>query len=360
MHDPGSFLAALATAQKRGERCAMAELVAVSGSSYRRVGARLLILESGMTRGLLSGGCLEADVAAHAQSVLQSGRPKCVHYDLRDTEAGIWGLGLGCDGVVDVYIESLETNAARRMIAFLTRILDERKSATLRTVFASEEPVGVPVGFRIGVLDGELSRLDSTDPVPVEWESASSIRFLEERIEPPQRLIVCGAGEDAEPLVDMAVQLGWHVVVLDRRDERLARSAFADVRTMAGAPHTSLAKFELDARDAVVTLTHRYEDDLEILAFLYERSLMYLGLLGPRTRSQRLVEEVKSKADGTPVHAGGAIFAPVGIDIGAETPAEIALAIIAEIQAVRSGRAAGFLRDREAPLHPEQHPEPAS
>ena len=335
----------------------MAQLVAVHGSSYRRVGARLLILESGMTSGLLSGGCLEADVAAHAETVLQSGRPKCVHYDLRDTEAGIWGLGLGCDGVVDVYIESLETDAAQHMIEFLTRIPLERKSATLRTVFASEDTARVPVGFRVGVLDGELLRLDSTDPIPTGWELTSSIRFLEEKIEPPQRLIVCGAGEDAEPLVAVAGQLGWQTVVLDRRIERLERPVFGGARTIAGAPHTSLEELNPDSRDAVVTLTHRYEDDLEILAFLSDRSLMYLGLLGPRTRSRRLLEEVKSVGGETKAVGSSEIFAPVGIDIGAETPAEIALAIIAEIQAVRSGRSAGFLRDRKAPLHPEQHAE---
>lgn len=356
MGELAAFLAALDDADRAGERTAIATVVSAEGSNYRRPGARILIRETGETTGLLSGGCLEGDVAERTRSVFAGGPPRLQRYDLRDTESGVWGLGIGCDGVVEVWIESRDAEPGRALVDGLRRVLVEGLTLRVSTVFASDDPARVAPGRRSIEIE---TRTPSHRIVAERAASAVDrridgvrVRMLEERVEPPQRLWILGAGEDAEPLVAAAEALGWRLVLIDRREARLAHPAFERCERFPSLR----AAFEAhapNASDAFVAMTHRFEDDRDAMIAWASRPAAYTGWLGPRTRTARLLDEAIDA--GAPVDDAfrARMHAPVGLDVGADTPAEIALAIVAEILAVRRERRSGFLRDREAPMHPE-------
>ena len=327
------IVAAADDAGARGAGAALATVVAVDGSSYRRPGARMLVLDDGATVGGVSGGCLEADVRRKAAFAMIDGHARVVRYDTSDEDDGGFGTGLGCGGVIDILIEPLASGPGRRHVE------------ALRAALASRRPLAL--GLRIAGPVERLGVIDDGDPV-------RGTVFVDHLV-PIPRLIAVGAGPDVEPLAACAVALGHEVVVVDERPGYLHRRRLPEP-VVCATSLTGLGRWQPDEHTACVVATHHVGYDARAVEHLLRTPAMYLGLLGPRHRTARVMAEVRRAAPQLAVT--DRFRAPVGLDLGGTTPEQIALAILAEIEAVRNRRAAGFLRDRAGPIH-EATPESA-
>jgi len=363
-------LSAIESLARRGERMALATIVAVRGSTYRRPGARLLVPEHGDLVGNISGGCLEGDVADVAKVVMVKGEPRIVSFDLTADDEAVWGWGLGCNGAIEVFVEPADK--AAEVAGALRAALEEERPISVVTVLASTAP-GVERGNRIlvrpdggteGTLgDPALDRAATGAALELLAAERSEVRTLPatagearafvEVLEPPLRLVVCGAGHDAIPLVRSAAALGWRVVVVDDRKELLTQERFPEAHGFVYVDHPGKVAEEapLDARTSVVVMTHNFLRDKEYLRSLLRTPVPYLGMLGPRARTERLLQELAEEGVEVTEADRARIFGPAGLDIGSEGPEEIAHAIVAEIVAVRRRRPAGFLRERPGPIH---------
>jgi xanthine dehydrogenase accessory factor len=370
---------------------ALATVVGVEGSAYRRPGARMFVTGDGQTTGTISGGCLERDVALRAAQVIESKAAMTVEYDTRGSEDIVWGLGMGCNGVVRVLIESLHAGSAGwRAMQFIAECLQERRSGLLATVISgranphervAEASNTIEVGERLlldselnvyglSLKDGALSACIREDALEVLACGRPTLRSYEgcdwqaeiffDVITPPRQLVICGAEHDALPLLSLARTIGWHVTVVDPRARRATQERFASAdevvlcRAEEIAAHVSLTE-----NTAVIIMTHNYLSDVELLRVLLPSPVRYLGILGPKQRTLKLLEEIKDARLGFAGLECARLHSPIGMDIGAETPEEIAISIICEINAVYAARGGGFLRDRDAPIHDESQP-PAS
>lgn len=332
MTEINAILAALAEAP--AETAALATLVSVEGSSYRRPGARLLLLGNARRVGSISGGCLEDDLVLRANHVLRSGQPEIVTYDTTSENDIVWGVGLGCRGVVRIFIEPVPVKRPHWISVVADNLVSRRPT-------------------RLAIFYGEaLAPLRGThlaDDVPAVTEKKG---VFEQVIAPPPFLVLFGAGDDAQPLVRLAREVGWRVTVVD------SRAAYATVARFPEADEIRVAlseevggRLDIDAETYVVVMTHRFADDEKLLRKLLTRPLAYLGVLGPRQRTDRLLAQLS--AEGLTVHPETLekLCAPVGLDLGSTTPETIALSILAELQCCLTGRTPIHLRDRNAPIH---------
>ena len=315
-----------------GETAALATLVNVAGSSYRRPGARLLCLADGRRIGSISGGCLEDDVIVHARTVLCDGTAKTITYDTSLENDLLWGVGLGCHGVVQVLVEQLPARPAW--------VETLRKNHQLRMA------TDLAVVWRCSAA-GRLGTTLAADLPPL--PDASIFR---ETIEPPVALAIFGAGDDAQPLVRFAKELGWQVTVADPRPAYATSQRFPEADAVVLArPEDAPARVALDAATLVIVMTHHYAHDVPLLRQLLPRPLAYLGLLGPRKRAERILDDLA--AGGLPLTSEQRqrLHAPVGLDLGADNPEEVALAVLAEMKATLAGRDARPLKQRTQPIH---------
>ncbi len=358
--------------QASGRPAALATLVRTRGSSYRRAGARALVLADGSLYGGISGGCLEQDVALRARDVLQSGEPALFHYDTGADDDRLFGLNIGCGGQLDVMVEQVHGRAAEQL-GQLEKLERERRRAILATVLAPAALLGrhLLVGADGEVLHStvgdaaveavaleaamlEASRAALARPAGSPWMTLPEPQaelFLE-RIAPPQALILFGSGFDVEPLVFFGRALGFEVVVADVRGSEAALERFAAEGRTVAARGAAAAVEELagllDQHAAVLVMNHHYDHDRDLVRELLRTRTGYIGLLGPQSRGRRLLGELKGEV-GTLDTAR--VYSPVGLDLGADTPEKVALSILAEILAVLAGRQGGFLKDRATPIH---------
>jgi xanthine/CO dehydrogenase XdhC/CoxF family maturation factor len=392
---------------KNSDECvAIATLVKAQGSTYRRPGARMLMTSQGQIVGSLSGGCLEGDVFEQAQEVMTSGKPIVVQYDTMSDEDIIWGLGLGCNGIVQILIERVEEESPLNHLAFLTECLRYRQVGVLATVFQVEGQVKAQVGTRLmmypdgtvksDIEDADLVAQIRDDAGKALDESRSKVKayplltgkaevFIEV-IQPPVPLMIFGAGHDVVPLVRLAQELGWYVTVVDSRQADATRERFqsADevilsrpesisdsvseaVATLGasallrtplekplakrGEAQASADRIQLNNRTVAVVMTHNYLHDLELLKTLLPSPVRYLGILGPKSRTGKLLQDLQEQGITPTEQQLQRLYNPVGLNIGADTPEEIALSIVAEIQAVLGDRSGGSLRNYQGPIH---------
>ena len=373
MSEITDVLTAIGSLSASGQRMALATIVAVRGSTYRRPGARLLVPEEGAPIGNISGGCLEGDVADMARLVMEEGRARLAGWDLTADDDAVWGLGLGCNGAIEVFIEPAD-RAAEAARALRTA-LEEERPISLVTVVESTEPEAIAPGARLivmpdGAVEGSLGRSDAdAEAIAAARELltterseirtlAEGIRAFVEILDPPLRLVICGAGHDAVPLVRAASLLGWNVTVVDDRPAFLNRERFPEAHGFASVddPSEVADAVTVDARTFVVVMTHNFLRDKAYLRGLLTTDARYVAMLGPAARTQRLLMELEE--EGTPVteEDRSRIHGPAGLDLGAEGPEEIAQAIIGEIVAVRRGRDGGFLKERPTPIHDRPRP----
>lgn len=297
---------------KTSGRSVLATVVEVKGSAYRRAGARMLLAENGERAGIINGGCLDADLFVRAQMVLEAGQAQLAVYDTTAAQDIVFGLGLGCRGVVKILLEP----------AVDLRWLGE--NLTVEVVYEGDQ-LGTQVVHGVTRAQGTYVQ----------------------KLEPPQPLLIFGAGADVVPLEVMGRTLGWDVRVFDLRAPNPERPKFAESRFHAPE---KLGELEVPECAACVVMTHNFLHDLELMKVLLPSPAAYIGFLGPRRRTNELLEKLSEETLMPGIEATEAqlerLFAPVGLDLGAETPEEIALSIVAEIQRVRRGKSGESLRER--------------
>ncbi|TMK85387.1 MAG: XdhC family protein [Actinobacteria bacterium] len=356
----------------RGERMALATIVGVSGSTYRREGARLLVPEHGRPVGTISGGCLEGDVRAAAAEVMAEGRARLIHFDLTADDEVVWGWGLGCNGVIDVFVEPAD--GAVHAAGTIRRAVDQQQALVAVTVVQLSEDGGVRLGARLivhadGTVDGSLG-----DPSIDRQARSEGLRALEdgrsgtlplgeeiraffEVLVPPLRLIVCGAGHDAVPLVRFASGLGWKVEVVDDREQFLKPRRFPDAdRFVKAEPGDAARRAGVDERTYVVVMSHNFLRDKDYLRSFLGSPAPYIGMLGPAARLERLLAELRREGYDPDPRDLEVVHGPAGLDLGGDGPEEVAWAIVGEVLAVAKGRRGGFLRDRGGPIHDRAGP----
>lgn len=330
-------------ARDRGEPLVLATVARTLGSTYRKAGAQMLIAGDGRAAGLLSGGCLETDLMERARSVL-AGSPVVADYDTRSSDDLIWGIGLGCEGAMTILLTRLDRandyqpfafveSCRRRGVAGNFALVTQSTNAVypLGAAFRSDSPAELPAGVA-DVLRATALRAATN----VETSGAT---FLIAPVELPPRLLVLGAGPDAMPLVEIAGLMNWHVTVLDHRAAYAVAERFPRAQRVALNPAGELTRELQSARyDAAVVMSHHLLSDQAYLdALAAHETIPYIGLLGPAPRRARLMQELGEKSRGL----DGRLHGPIGLDIGAKTPEAIALAIVAEIQAVLTDRPGG-------------------
>lgn len=349
MREARELLARIRELRRTDAPAVVATIVAVEGSAYRREGTRLLIEPDGALTGVLSGGCVERELLAPARETLAAGRPRSLRFDLSADEEAIWGFGLGCSGTLTLLLEPL-ASAGEPLERALAAAIEDRRAVRLTTrvgTATATDPLAVgPVDRRIELLDsGRASTTTST--LTAESESANEIVLVETWM-PPVRLVVVGAERDVVPLARLAAELGWDTTVVDSRPTAAAEARVATLARYLGcAPRRLLESLSLDSRTAVVVATHRYLDDLAFLGELAAAEVGYLGLLGPARRRERLLADLASQRGSTTHAPAISVRGPAGLDLGGRTPEEVALAIVAEIQATLHGGTGRPLAEKE-------------
>jgi xanthine dehydrogenase accessory factor len=304
-----------------GQSCAIVVLTNVKGSAFRRPGAKLLIREDGSMTGNVSGGCLENDLRERALAAMQSGRQEMVHYNTGSDEDVIWGLGLGCDGELDLLILPLEQRKDQGWMEDVLAAMDRREALTLAW---------------------SLGAGPATPPVLSAQESLG--RFLDV-LEPPPDLLVVGAGDDTIPLVEQATLAGMRVTVIDHRPGYLESSRFTRAYAIKQLrPEQAAGELDVNRRTLVVIKNHALEMDKKWAHFFDTTEAAYIGILGPKKRCADVRAQMTTGNKER-------VYGPAGLDIGGEGAEQIAASIIAEILAVWAGRKPDHLRHREAPIH---------
>ena len=334
----------------------VATVLRVEGSSYRRPGARMLMNIHGRVAGSVSGGCLEKAVVSEARRCLLDGRPRLLSYDTTDQDDLALGTSLGCQGKIWIGLEVLQPHALWALESIARQIRDRRKPAALITRL-HEETDSVSFDTHVVFEDEASSRddavLDVLESRKTRFVRGEGSSALVEWVAPPLSLLLFGAGPDVVPMLNLARELGHEVTVFDRRPEFAIPESFPGARSVLIAkPHQIRNIVKPDAYTAGVLMNHHYDTDRDTLAALIPLGLPYLAMLGPKRRTLRILDELQG--EGHDVEAVAAsLHGPAGLDIGAETPDQIALAILAEIQATLSRRKGGKLRERNAPIHSE-------
>ncbi len=340
-----------------GGRAALATVVRIEGSAYRRPGAKLLVEEDGATLGSISGGCLEGDVREIALGVIREGAPRRRRYETGADENAAWGLGLGCAGSVELFVQPATARAAVAAVERVLELFEDGRPFALCTVVEGTPAAGAMVvvsadGSVAGstgdvALDVEIARLSG------EWIAARSSRLssvgaaevFAEILVPPPQLLLFGADDDARPICAYASAAGFRVTVVDHRAAFLAAERFPGAeRRIERRSDEGVAGLPIGPRTCAVVKTHLIAHDREWARQLVAAGAGYVGLLGPRARVREIVREIGAEGNDR-------VFGPVGLDLGAEGPEQVALSIVAELLAAGSGVEPRHLRDKGATIH---------
>ncbi|EAZ82951.1 XdhC family protein [Algoriphagus machipongonensis] len=353
-----------------GKKIALATVVHVDGSAYRRPGARMLVSEDGELTGAISGGCLEGDALRKAQSVIFKQKSMLVTYDTTDEDDQKFGVGLGCNGIIQVLIEPIDYSDELNSVNLLKMALSDRNVSTLVTIFSIKnsrsEQVGTVILSNNGISEGHL---DKVDPVLLEsilaqvndrdsmgsliksYPEHDSVQVFYEKVKPPTRLLLFGAGNDTIPLSQLADILGFELILIDGRANQATKSRFPKAKTIIlGTANEVVKNLEIDSQTVALLMTHNFEYECVVLEQLLQFPIPYIGILGPKKKSEKMIQRLESH--GISIEKDN-LYSPMGLDIGAEGSEEIALSILAEIKAVLAGKNGGFLKDKEGPIHEE-------
>lgn len=357
---------------------ALVTVIHTTGSVYRREGAKMVCRPDGELVGSISGGCLESDVYEVSVGVVEQNRPEIVTYDTNAENENVWGLGLGCNGTVEVLVEPLawwRTPDGRALFEAVTAHVDAGRRCGIATVLSED---GQPPAGMQRVLLGEDGSVVGGGGTPVDATIVQRLRealpecgprpsrrvtvagphgtlevFLDVLV-PPTRLIVVGGGHDAIPLVRMAREVGFVVTLVDSRPQFATHERFPDADSVVCAAPEEFARLVPLAKGAaVILMTHNYLRDREVLKQLLTSSaqFLYLGALGPRVRTEQMLSEIQAGGVALSPERIAQVHTPIGLDLGADAPAEIALAVLAELLAVRNRRDAIPLRDKKGRIH---------
>ena len=367
------IISAFKESQQQGRQSALATVVYVEGSSYRRPGARMLVEDNGKMTGAISGGCLEGDALRKALLAINEGQNKLVTYDTLNDDDVEFGIQLGCNGIVHILFEPIFPEQENNPIALLEKSLLQKKNTVLVTLFSLKNFHGNQPGTCF-YYDGEiihhtignnnlLSEVKEDTITVFRNKTSLHKEFSEdelsafiELVQPPVSLIIVGAGNDTIPLVEMASVLGWQLTLIDGRSTHANKQRFPKAAIIVGKPAEAIKQVVTDARTFVLLMTHNYNYDLEMMGLLLQKNCRYIGTLGPKKRLQRIIHDLHEKGIAITEEQMQRIYGPMGLDVGAETAEEISLSILAEIKAVLEGRPGTFLRDRPDYIHARSEP----
>ena len=375
MKEIKDIILAYGKAQESGLQCALATVVHLDGSSYRRPGARMLVTGEGRMTGAISGGCLEGDALRKALLVMNQQQAKLVTYDTNDEDDMTLGVQLGCNGIIRILFEPILSDDPLNPVELLKKINARRQRAVLVTLFDADDKNKNQPGTRLlfeedgsmsGALDDVLLKKTLLEDAGRAMQMHQSIfkiykttnqnisAFIE-FIPPAVSMVIVGAGNDALPMLGIADILGWEATVVDGRPAYATSERFsAACQVLVSKPEKVLEQISIDAQTVFILMTHNYNYDLAMLAALVKTNAVYIGVLGPKKKLDRMLEEIQ--ADGTKLSEGQLkrIYGPVGLDIGAETAEEIALSVISEIKSVLAEKSGQSLRLNEAVIHPRE------
>jgi xanthine/CO dehydrogenase XdhC/CoxF family maturation factor len=372
MKELNNIIFASNTADQTGRKFALATIVHLNGSSYRGPGARMLISDAGELTGAISGGCLEGDALRKAMLVLSQQQSKLVTYDTSDEEDATVGIQLGCEGVIQVLFEPIQADNPNNPIQLLSKAVAIRQQAVLVTLFSLENKRHDQAGTCLlmeadGTITGNIPYPELEAYILKDVRSAIevgqsafkqyvgndiSVTAFIEFLQPAVSLVVVGAGNDAIPLMRIADTVGWEVRIVDGRNTHAKPGRFETAcQVLVSNPEKVLEQIPIDRRTVFVMITHNYQYDLAMLKALLPLNIPYIGMLGPKKKLERMITELRHEGMEITAEMLSKVFGPVGLEIGAETPEEIAISIIAEICAVLKGKQGGSLRNKTNVIH---------
>ncbi len=357
MKEIKDIIAAYAKTDKAAHKMALATVIQVEGSSYRRAGARMLIRDDGIWTGGISGGCLEGDALKKANHCMARSRVEVVRYDTSTGDEEQIGVGLGCEGVIDVLLSPIDPEDEHNPIKVLESCVEARHPVVLLTVIRSEvdglraggmykyEPEAGAGPFHLpkGLQKDIHEALEAGKSVVKEYED---LAVFIEILQPAVRVVLFGGNYDIYPMLKIGRELGWEMSVV-MKPARASRAVRALVREI----YPKGAEVPYDAYTAFVLMAHDYKTDKDHLLMALQTEVPYIGMLGPVKRRNKTLDELKSEGFSFGEDRLHRLYNPVGLDIGALTPEEIALAVLAEIKAHFAGRRGGFLRERAGFIH---------
>jgi xanthine/CO dehydrogenase XdhC/CoxF family maturation factor len=329
----------------------------------------MLVTEDGELTGAISGGCLEGDALRKALYAIHQQRNKLVTYDTTNEDDVQLGVQLGCNGIVHILFEPVDDRIEFHPIRLLKELIGERRDTVLLTLFSLDRSAEQPGTCLLYANGGVMTALpgDWQDLAMADIKEAAGSRVsgckeytlndqkyngFVEFIPPPPAVVIAGAGNDVLPLVDMMAMLGWQTTVVDGRPHYATSRRFGQAdKVLVARPNEVLNQVNTDAQTLFLLMTHNYNYDLALLRELVTKGFRYIGILGPRKKLDRMLEELRTGGMTLDDEQLTAIHSPVGLDIGAETAEEIAVSIVAEIKMVLSGGAGGLLKEKGAPIH---------
>ncbi|WP_255194425.1 XdhC family protein [Natronobeatus ordinarius] len=349
----------------------LATIVAVEGNAYRRPGAKMLLDAAGTGVGAITAGCLEDELLRAAETVRESGRPELVTYDLMDDDDDVWGLGVGCNGIIDVLLEPL-TEAYRPAV----EAFDEGQDVAVCTVIEGngsltrgdrayyhpdtdrfetpEADAGSIDEWPVGTLAepaADLAARGKAATLEVDHEGRTLELFVDGLAAPPE-LVVFGTGHDVGPVTELAARNDFRVTVVGFRGGVDLEERFPDAdRTVTTSPRSLADDLELGERTYAVVMTHNFVDDRLTVETLLETEVPYVGLMGPRERFEEMLEEFAAEGRTFDEADLETLYTPIGLDLGSGSPYGIAHSIVAELLAVHNDRVPRHLSSREGHIH---------
>lgn len=372
MKELHEIIKAYDAATKVGKASVLATVVHLEGSSYRRPGARMLVLEDGMMIGAISGGCLEGDALKKALLTFTEKKSRLVTYDTSDEDDVNVGIQLGCEGVIQVLFEYIDSSNAIHPIELLRKATSKRQQVVVVTLFDLTDKKNNQIGTclvkeQCGEITAvipqasvkELIEHDVNEAIINGQSAFTNYALLDvsynafiECIVPPISLVVVGAGNDAISIMQIATVLGWEVKVVDGRHTHAKAERFINAcQVLVSKPESALQQISIDNRTCFVLMTHNYQYDLQMLKALLATQVKYIGVLGPKKKLVKMLDALKQEGVMLTDELLARIYGPTGLDIGAETPEEIAVSIIAEIQAAFTGKEGTMLKWKQDQIH---------
>ncbi len=356
------------TCKSELQAVALATVVQVDGSAYRRSGARMLVTQEGNLTGAISGGCLEGDALRKAQAVIFQQKSMLVTYDTTDEDDQKFGVGLGCNGIIHVLIEPIDFENPENPVELIKKALSDRETSLLLTLFSvlnsKSEQIGtiylkkgnqsigslskVHSDFR-PILEKEISDYDAPQNLIKSFPEYQQLSVFFEVIKPATRILLFGAGNDTIPVAKMAEILGFELILIDGRKNLATSARFPSAKEIIVSPAEELeSHIDCDLNTVALLMTHNFEYEVSVLSDLQKYMIPYIGILGPKRKTEKLIDRLQSQGM---IVSRENLYAPIGLEIGAETSEEIALSILAEIKAVLNKKQPIFLREKAGPIH---------
>lgn len=366
MKEINDIIQAYHKAKTEGKKTALATVVKVEGSSYRQPGARMLVTEDGELTGAISGGCLEGDALKKALLAIHQQQNKLITYDTSNDEDSDFGVQLGCNGIVHILFEFIDAHE-NNVIDLLIRTAEERRDSVLTCLFSLErgqKQIGTvlfyskhtfwPENHHFESLCGDIENVLENRSSVVKTFTYDDVSYeaLIEYLPPAVSLVIAGAGNDVKPLVEIASVMGWEITVAEGRVTHATEKRFplANSVMVIGADDF-IDQIMVDEYTFVVLMTHNYRYDLTVLKNLLNCRNRYIGILGPKSKLDRMISDLAEENVKVSQDQMDRIYGPVGLDIGAETSEEIALSVAAEIKAVLEGKKGNSLRYKKDKIH---------